>query len=107
MEDNLNTLVNRRRPQRQHLHQLNQACFQTCLPGWSVSYTNPIIDSNNPDPAVLALPTGGYIAVATSNHATDPSSEDVFPIYTSEDLINWELEGDTQKTLSNTSASGC
>jgi len=61
--------------------------------GWSSTYTNPVIDSNNPDPAVLALPTGGYIAVATSDHATDPSTEDAFPIYQSEDLVNWQLQG--------------
>ena len=42
---------------------------------------------------MLALPTGGYIAVATSDHATDPSTEDAFPIYQSEDLVNWQLQG--------------
>ena len=56
-------------------------------------YTNPVIDSNNPDPAVLSLPDGGYLAVATSNHATDSATQDAFPIYFSLDLVHWELQG--------------
>ena len=37
----------------------------------SSSYTNPIINSNHPDPGVLALPDGsGYVVVTTSNYAT-------------------------------------
>ena len=33
-------------------------------------YTNPIIESNSPDPGVLALPDGsGYVLVSTSNYA--------------------------------------
>ena len=33
-------------------------------------YTNPIIESNSPDPGVLALPDGsGYVLVTTSNYA--------------------------------------
>ena len=33
-------------------------------------YTNPIIESNCPDPGVLALPDGsGYVLVSTSNYA--------------------------------------
>ena len=56
-------------------------------------YTNPVIDSNNPDPAALALPGGGYLAVATSNYATNSAAEDAFPIYHSADLVDWELRG--------------
>ena len=56
-------------------------------------YTNPVIDSNNPDPAVLALPGGGYLAVATSNYATNSAAEDAFPIYHSANLVDWELRG--------------
>ena len=52
-----------------------------------------MIDSNNPDPAVLSLPDGGYLAVATSNHATDSATQDAFPIYFSDDLVHWELQG--------------
>ena len=36
----------------------------------SSEYTNPIIDSNIPDPGILALPDGsGYVLVSTSNYA--------------------------------------
>ena len=52
-----------------------------------------MIDSNNPDPAVLALPGGGYLAVATSNYATNSAAEDAFPIYHSANLVDWELRG--------------
>ena len=52
-----------------------------------------MIDSNNPDPAAIALPTGGYLAVATSNYATDKYTESAFPIYFSQDLVDWELQG--------------
>ena len=51
-----------------------------------------MIDSNNPDPSAIALPTGGYLAVATSNQATDVATEPAFPIYFSPDLVSWELE---------------
>ena len=35
-----------------------------------MTYQNPIIDSNIPDPSVLALPDGsGYVLVSTSNYA--------------------------------------
>ena len=51
-----------------------------------------MIDSNNPDPSVIALPSGGYLAVATSNHTTDKNTEPAFPIYYSDNLIDWELQ---------------
>ena len=36
----------------------------------SSEYTNPIIDSNIPDPGILALPDGsGYVLVSTPNYA--------------------------------------
>ena len=42
-------------------------------------YTNPIINSNNPDPGILALPDGsGYVVVSTSNYATFPTGIDVY-----------------------------
>ena len=56
-------------------------------------YINPVIDSNNPDPSAIALPGGGYLAVATSNLATDGATEPAFPIYFSPDLVAWELQG--------------
>ena len=49
-----------------------------------------MIASDNPDPAVLALPTGGYIVVAT--HGTW-SSDDALSIHFSPDLVHWELQG--------------
>ena len=42
-----------------------------------------MIASDNPDPAAIALPTGGYIVVTT--HGTW-SSDDAFKIYFSSDL---------------------
>ena len=51
-----------------------------------------MIDSNNPDPSVIALPSGGYLAVATSNYATDKYTEPAFPIYFSDNLVDWELQ---------------
>ena len=56
-------------------------------------YINPVIDSNNPDPSVIALTEGGYLAVATSDHVTNPATEDAFPIYYSDNLVDWELTG--------------
>merc|ERR1719228_1214357 len=58
----------------------------------ATTYTNPVIPTNSPDPGILSLPTGGYAAVATSNWATDPLTEPVFPIYFSQDLVNWQLQ---------------
>ena len=57
-------------------------------------YINPVIDSNNPDPSVISLPTGGYLAVATSNLATDVATEPAFPIYFSPDLVAWDLQAE-------------
>ena len=54
------------------------------------TYTNPVIDSDNPDPAALALPTGGFIVVTT--HGTW-ASDDAFSIYFSTDLVNWQHQG--------------
>ena len=48
----------------------------------SSEYTNPIIDSNIPDPGILALPDGsGYVLVSTSNYAE--SGNGIFFIYAS------------------------
>ena len=49
-----------------------------------------MIGSDNPDPAVLALPTGGYIVVTT--HGTW-ASDDAFKIYFSSDLVSWDHQG--------------
>merc|ERR1719361_2556510 len=56
-----------------------------------MTYQNPIIDSNIPDPSVLALPDGsGYVLVSTSNYA-QPGKDPAFPIHFSSNLVEWEL----------------
>ena len=45
-------------------------------------YSNPLIATNCPDPAVIRLMDGsGYALVASSNHATKSNNDSVFPIY--------------------------
>ena len=52
-------------------------------------YTNPVIDSDNPDPGVLYIPEADlYLAVTT--HGEDGAS---FPLLTSADLATWEHKG--------------
>ena len=52
-------------------------------------YTNPVIDSDNPDPGVLYIPESDlYLAVTT--HGEDGAS---FPLLTSADLVTWEHQG--------------
>ena len=55
-------------------------------------YTNPVVNSNHPDPGVLALPNNqGFVAVSTSDHVEPRSKDPVFPILYSPNLVNWEL----------------
>ena len=55
-------------------------------------YINPVVNSNHPDPGVLALPDNqGFVAVSTSDHVEPRSNDPVFPILYSPDLVNWEL----------------
>ena len=55
-------------------------------------YTNPVVNSNHPDPGVLALPEKqGFVLVSTSDQVRPLSSEPVFPILHSYDLVHWEL----------------
>jgi len=73
-------------------------CIYSLLVGdWIVkaaTYINPVIDSNNPDPGVLAMPDGGgYLAVATSNDTVSKTHDNAFPIYHSTDLVNWVQHG--------------
>ena len=52
-------------------------------------YTNPVIDSDNPDPGVLYIPEADlYLAVTT--HGEEGAS---FPLLTSADLVTWEHQG--------------
>ena len=55
-------------------------------------YTNPVVNSNHPDPGVLALPNNqGFVAVSTSDHAQPLSKDPVFPILYSANLVDWQL----------------
>jgi len=57
-------------------------------------YTNPVVNSNHPDPGVLVLPENqGFIFVSTSDLVRPHSSEPVFPISHSLDMVYWELKG--------------
>ena len=56
------------------------------------TYTNPVRQSNHPDPGALPIPKehgGGFIVVSTSNYETNSKSGPVFPILWSKDLVNW------------------
>ena len=59
---------------------------------YASTYTNPVVNSNHPDPGVLALPNQkGYVAVSTSDMNLPLSGDPVFPILYSTDLVNWNL----------------
>ena len=61
------------------------------------TYTNPVVNSNHPDPAVLALPDNqGYVAVSTSDLVRPNSDDPVFPILYSIDLVHWTLVSNIQ-----------
>jgi beta-xylosidase len=54
-----------------------------------MTYTNPVMNDNRPDPGILKLDSGGFVVVTTSDHAKagiDPA----LPIIFSKDLINWK-----------------
>ena len=51
-------------------------------------FTNPIVPSDHPDPGVLRLPDDSFVAVTTSNDASNS-----FPILTSPDLVSWSPAG--------------
>ena len=55
-------------------------------------YRNPVVNSNHPDPGVVALPENqGFVLVSTSDLVRPQSSDPVFPILHSFDLGHWEL----------------
>ena len=59
---------------------------------WAVSYTNPLISTNTPDPGVTKLADGsGWVVVATSDFATRALNSSAFPMYFSSDMIRWEF----------------
>merc|ERR1712129_580824 len=59
---------------------------------WAVSYTNPLIHSNTPDPGVTKLMDGsGWVAVATSDFASRANNSSAFPMYFSTDMVRWQL----------------
>lgn len=59
------------------------------LPAYCSRFTNPVVDSNHPDPGVLALNSGGYGVVSTSNYANNNDGP-AFPMMFSGNLVNWE-----------------
>ena len=53
------------------------------------SYVNPVVNSDHPDPGILALPdNSGYVVVTTSHF--NSRSGPAFPILFSADLVNWQ-----------------
>ncbi len=54
----------------------------------SGTYTNPVLNNNRPDPAILRVDEG-FIVVTTSDHAQS-GRDPALPIIISRDLINWE-----------------
>lgn len=64
------------------------------IPGREVSvrYTNPVLDADFPDPAVLRAPDGYYYAYATQgSHGGQPANVQVAR---SADLVHWDRLGD-------------
>ena len=67
----------------------------------SLTYTNPVLPQNSPDPGALALPDGsgekrvwlysqlssGYALVTTSNFAHKSEGDPALPLYFSTDLV--------------------
>lgn len=54
------------------------------------TYINPVVDSDHPDPGVLKLDDGTFVAVTTRSSEAEPMA---FPILTSPDLVNWTQQG--------------
>ena len=55
-----------------------------------VQYSNPVLDSDHPDPGVIRLHDGsGYLAVLSSGN-----SPDTFPLMFSLDLVSWSPMGE-------------
>ena len=53
------------------------------------SYTNPVLDSDHPDPGIVPLADGsGYLGVLSSGE-----SPDTFPLMVSRDLVTWTHMG--------------
>ena len=54
-----------------------------------LQYTNPVLDTDHPDPGVIQLPDGsGYLGVLSSGN-----SPDTFPLIFSPDLVTWSPRG--------------
>ena len=62
--------------------------FTVCSISAESTFTNPVVNSDHPDPGVLRLADGSFVAVTTSNDASNS-----FPILTSPDLVNWQERG--------------
>lgn len=55
-----------------------------------VLYSNPVVNTNSPDPGVLGLEDGRYVAVTSSGFSID---QNIFPIRESTDLVHWRQTG--------------
>ena len=56
------------------------------------TYLNPVFNANHPDPGVLKLKDGSYVAVTTADHAVN-TTDGAYPILSSPDLITWTQHG--------------
>lgn len=59
-----------------------------CSASSESSFANPVVNSDHPDPGVLRLDDGSFVAVTTSNNGANS-----FPILTSPDLVYWDQRG--------------
>ena len=70
---------------------MNTSPLQTLRrrPAGCLGYTNPVVDSDNPDPAVIWVPEAGLYLAATT-HGDQGAA---FSLLTSPDLVTWAGAG--------------
>ena len=74
------------------MKRISERCIFLVLKPYHPMYTNPVVNSNHPDPGVLALPENqGFVLVSTSDLVRPHSAEPVFPILHSLDMVHWKL----------------
>ena len=54
----------------------------------TTTFTNPVLNDNRPDPAILELEQG-FVVVTTSDHA-QAGRDPALPMVFSKDLVHWE-----------------
>jgi len=64
-------------------------------------YTNPVLDADFPDPTVLRLPDGSFVAFATEGGGAN------IQCATSPDLVTWTLQPDALPMLPSWACSDC